>query len=278
MSRETVPRFLAKVHERLRRRNRERLGKLTNYDLYRLRPWLRFTSKGHFLSDTAPEFLIWLDGLRKREFRKAVILGNAPCLDELSKSKMEVLRAQGYLSIGLNRSIYIHETDVLIWSDLLTIDELLRRRAIKSDRVTVLHAKLERDHRLKAHEDEEFQNLHRFWQRHRTLRKWPKTKLFMFRNSAVAALHLCYRLGIRDILMVGFGFDDRSYFYAGKKASDKGYELISEDLLTRNCGGYDTQRIIREVLQSLIEEGFKISFNGPSEFLRTVEGLDAVTL
>lgn len=258
----------------------ETLGVRTNYNLYRLHPLLRLTSKGHFLSDTSPNFPAWLERLSGTGARRAVILGNAPCLNELTNDLFEGFRREGLLTIGLNRSIYNFQTDLLLWSDLRTIDDILKRRSIRSDATTVLHVLHERDHRLPARDDEAFQDLHRYWSRHRNFRDWPKVKLFMFRNVAIGALHLCYRLGIKDILMVGFGFDDRGYFYKtdNYKHAHK-YEVISDERLAENCGGYDTQRIVREVLEYLIqEEGFRIQYNGDSKFLSTVAGMEKAVL
>ena len=270
-----IIKFLSNLRKRLFVRNREHVGIKTSYNLYRLHPILRLFSKGHFLQDENDQFPCWIEKQRNRNPMRAVIMGNAPSLNELPQELFEKMKTGGYLSIGLNRSIYAFETDVLIWSDLLTIDEILKKRAIKSNDTTVLHVRLVRNHRLSTAKDKGFHALHKYWSKHRNFRNWKKSKLFMFRNSLIPALHLCYRLGIKDITMIGFSFDNREYFYKTNKYNDKNsYEIISEERLKKNCGGYDTHRIVKEVLEYLIQdEEFTIRYNGNSEFLKTVNGL-----
>jgi hypothetical protein len=267
--------FWVNLYKRLFVRNREHVGIRTSYNLYRLHPILRFFSKGRFIEDENPRFPEWVEDLKARRYDKVLLLGNAPCLNDLSPELFEKLKAMGYLTIGLNRSLYMFDTDILIWSDLLTIDEILRKRAVKKDDTTILHVRLERDHRVPAAKDKGFHALHKYWSKNKNFKNWKKSKLFMFRNSAIPALHLCYKIGVKEVVMIGFGFDNREYFYKTDKYKEaKGYEIISADKLDKNCGGYDTQRIVKEILEYLTqEENFKISYNGNSPFLSTVAGL-----
>jgi hypothetical protein len=276
------PKFqpLVNLYRRLFARNREHVGIRTSYNLYRMHPILRALSKGRFMEDENPRFPEWLDDLRAKGYTKVLLLGNAPCLNDLTPEMFEAFRREGWLTIGLNRSIYVFQTDILLWTDLLTIDDILKKRAVRSDHVTVLHTRLERDHRLPAAKDKGFHRLHKYWSKHRNFRDWPKRKLFMFRNCAVAALHLCHRIGAKEVLMVGFGFDSRDYFYkTDKYKKAEGYEIISAEKLDKNCGGYDTQKIVREVIDHLLaDEGFSISYNGDSGFLASIDGMKRVTL
>ncbi len=275
-----VPKKLELLYKRLFVRHREHGGIRTSYNLYRMHPLMRLISRGHFMEDENPQFSKWVEQLRGRGHRKLLLLGNAPCLTELTPELFEKIREAGYLTMGLNRSIYHFQTDVLLWTDLLTIHNVLRKRSVKRKDTTVLHVRLERDHQVSAAKDKGFGDLHRYWSEFRNFRNWPKSKLFMFRNSAVPALHLCQRLGIREVLMVGFGFDNRDYFYQTDKYKQaESYEIITPEKLEMNCGGYDTQRIVREVLEYLVEdEGFDISYNGESRFLATIPGLKRVKL
>lgn len=270
-----------KIRKRLFRRNKEHLGLKSIYNLFWVHPWLRLTSKASFMEDESPAFPQWVEQLGQRGNKKALLLGNAPCLSELSPEMFSKIEADGYLTIGLNRSIYEFQTDIVLWSDLLTVDDILRRRAVKSRRTTLLHTRLERDHRLPTKKDPVFQGVHKYWTAHRNFADWEKDKLFMFRNGLVAALHLCYKLGIREVLMVGFGFDDRGYFYkADKKYKDaEKYEQLDRGNLDMNFGGYDTHKIVREVLEYLTgDEKFTIRYNGDSQFLKTVAGMENIDL
>ena len=106
--------------------------------------------------------------------KKAILLGNAPCLSELTEEAHKKAQENGYLTIGLNRSIYQFQTDILVWSDLKTIDDILKKQAVKSDATTVFHIKLDRDHRLPAAKDPGFQYLNQYWAKHRNFRDWDK--------------------------------------------------------------------------------------------------------
>ncbi|MCK9522048.1 MAG: hypothetical protein M0R76_03255 [Proteobacteria bacterium] len=272
--------FLNFLYLRLFHRNREHVGLKTFYNLYWVHPILRLTSKGKFLRDESPSFPEWIEILKSKGYKKVLILGNAPCLNELTPELFEHLRASGYLTIGLNRSIFNFQTDILLWSDLLTIDDILKKRAIKSNDTTILHVRHERNHKLPAAKDKTFQALHKYWSKNRNFKNWKKKKLFMFRNVAVSAMYLSWKLGIREILMVGFGFDDRGYFYKNEKSEqDTAYELFSDKVLAKNCGGYDTHKIVREVIEHLChDEGFRIQYNGDSNFLSTISCLNRVNL
>ena len=113
------------------------------------------------------------------------------------------------------------------------------------------------------------------WERHRSLRAFPRTKLFMFRTVLTAALHLCFILGIRKIVLIGVDLDTRTYFFeAPQYDPSQPYELRDEHSLQTHFKGYSTHRIVKEVLESLIaEENFEIVYVGDSQFLRNVAGL-----
>ena len=273
-------RILLFVWKRMLFRKYEHTGIRTNYNLYRLRPIMRRLSRGHFLTDESDEFQGWLKNLRFCTPKKAVIMGNAPCLNDLSDELFNKMRDAGYFFIGLNRSIYKFQTEVLIWCDLMTIDDILKKRAVKSDETTVLHVRPERDHRLPVACDEGYRKLHEYWSKYHNFRNWKKSKLYMYRNGSTAALHLCYLLGIKDITLLGFSFDNREYFYkTNKYKKKKDYELLKKKSLTNTYGGYDTHRIVKEILEYLIvDEEFDIKYNGNSKFLKTVKGIRQITI
>jgi hypothetical protein len=259
---------------------REHIWERTDYNLFLQFPIKRWLSKGIFIKDTSSKFPRFINKLKERSCSKAVILGNAECLNELDAAAFNALETNDFLTIGLNRSIYKFQTDILIWSDLLTIKDILQKKTIKRENCYVLHALLERNHKLPAAEDPCFQYLNKYWEKNRNFKNWPKTKLYMFRNVLTAALFLCYKLDIREILLVGFGFDDRQYFYKTKKYKNaRGYEIHSNEMIAKNCGGYDTLKLVKEILEYLInEEQFHISYNGNSEFLSGIEGLNRIDL
>lgn len=265
------------LYKRLFRRNLHHLGITTNYNLFLLHPLHRLLSKGEFISDTSDYFPNWITNLTKKSYNKAVILGNAPTLSNLSQQCFNNYKENKFLTIGLNRSIYKFQTDILLWSDLLTISDILKKRCIKSNNTVCLHAQLERDHRLAAEKDANFQFLHKFWYKNKSFKNWPKQKLFMFRNSLIAALHLCYKLQIKEVVLIGFSFDDRSYFY-NTQQTNQSYEIIPDKDIIDKCGGYSTHRIVREVIEYLIcDENIHISYIGNSHFLSSISMLKKAT-
>ena len=259
---------------------RERIWERTNYNLFLQYPLKRSLAKGKYIKDFSKSFPNIISGLKGESYKKAMIIGNAPCMMELDQTTFRALSEDGYLTIGLNRSIYEFQTDILLWSDLLTIQDILGRQAIKRDDCCVIHTPLERNHAIPADKDPAFQALHRYWTENRNFCNWNKTRLYMFRNILTAAFSLCYKLGIREILLVGIGMDDRQYFYkTNKYKKARGYELHSDKKLDKNCGGYDTHRIVREIMEYLLEEeDCRISYNGDSKFLAGIDGLSRIEL
>lgn len=274
--------FFRKLLRKLFKRHnyREFIWNKTGYSLFLQFPIKRLLSKGIFIKDISPGFPRFIDKLKEKGYNKAVILGNAACLNELDAATFKTLETNNFLTIGLNRSIYKFQTDILTWSDLLTIKDILYKSAIKREDCYILHALLERNPKLPTTEDPCFQNLHKYWTENRNFKNWPKTKLYMFRNVLTAALFLCYKLNIREILLIGFSFDDRQYFYKTKKYKNAtGYEIHSNKKITTNCGGYDTLMLVKEIVEHLIsDEQFHISYNGNSEFLSGIHGLDKINL
>ena len=243
-------------------------------------PFCSFCTKCRFLSDKDTAFEYWVDDLKKKAIKKAIILGNAPSLNELSEEKLKDLKEKGFLSIGINRSIYKYETDVLAWSDLKALQDILKYKVYKNRRTTFLNIRLERKYHLPLEHDIAFKNLYRYWSKNKNFRSWKSSKLFMFRNTLVAVLHLCYKLEIKEIVLVGFNFDNRKYFYDSNiyNTSQK-YELRDSRTIKSCFGGYDTQKIVQEVLEYLInDEKFNIKYSGQSNFLNQINGLQNVSL
>ncbi len=258
-------------------RKNELVASLLSYRLFLLFPLQYHSSKGEYFSDDSEKFTYFLKKLKQKPYKKAIILGNAPCLSELSEARFSQLK-ESALTIGLNRSIYSFQPDILLWSDIVTIYDVMKGRRVKDASCSVIHVKLERNYWLKPENDINFKNLIDWWKRDKSFRQWNKNKLFMFRNILLPALHLCYRLDIRDVELVGFGFDNRHYFYQSDQYQKSNqYEIKTKLQIEKSLGGYDTQSIVSEVLEYLvIKENFKISFLGDSRFLKSLPFLSKV--
>lgn len=236
--------------------------------------WLRARrTPSVFLKDTSPKrFARFLAALQQERYETAVILGNGPSFALIDDQAMEHFRSSGYLTIGLNRSIYRFITRVLIWSDVETLESILgpESQVPKDDPhrpMYVVQAVLPTG---KAFRDQILR-----WEREQSFAAFPKSKLFMFRTVLTAALHLCYLLGVKRVLLAGVDLDNRAYFFKNDQFDpSQPYELRSDTALRTHFLGYSTHRIVKETLESLaLRGGVRIEYVGNSEFLKTVEGL-----
>lgn len=236
--------------------------------------WLRQRSlPSRFLKDTStPAFTTLLQDLRRHQYKAAVILGNGPSFARVDAEAMRQFRDAHYLTIGLNRTIYRHITRVLIWSDVETLYSILGDDSVISqddpdDPMHVIQAVLP----IGA----AFRDQIARWESTQSLRAFHPPKLFMFRTVLTAALHLCFQLGIDKVLLAGVDFDTREYFFSTDRYNPtQAYELRSDVELQTHFRGYSTHRIVKEFIESLIQqEGFEIQYLGDSAFLRTVDGI-----
>jgi len=225
-----------------------------------------------FLKDTQPGALSSLvDSLKARGTDTCVILGNGPSLGAIDDSLMEEFRARNWLTIGLNRSIYRFATDVLIWSDLETLESILgpESRLLSAphrESMVVVQAVLPVG--KSWHEQIER------WAEQRTLDVFGGNKLFMFRTVLSSALHLSRLTGVRRIILSGVDLDNRTYFYkTDKYQGTEAYELRGDTSLEGHFHGYSTHRIVEELLAFCTSQGIDVSYVGSSSFLATLPGL-----
>lgn len=225
-----------------------------------------------FVRDSNPaKFNEVVEELRARRYQKAVIMGNGPSFNLIDDADVAAYHRGGYLSIGLNRSIYRFVTRVLIWSDVETLRAILSPESKidtddANDPMIVVKAVLP--------VRRAFKRQIRRWERNRSFDAFPSNKLFMFRTVLTAALHLCWLLRIRKVLLVGVDLDSRSYFFKNSMFDPKQpYELRNHRSIKGHFQNYSTHRIVKEVLESMIEQGFDVRYLGESQFLKTINGL-----
>jgi len=197
-------------------------------------------------------------------YKKAVILGNAKNLDVLTKKQFKLYKVNKYtLTIGLNRSFYSFDTEVLLWADYEIIDEILKTNTKNLDNTIVVQTT-----------NNNTKNNLAFWKENKSFDVYPNKSLFKARNILVSALHLCYLNNIKEIELYGFEFDSRNYFFDTDKYDGINEYEIKVNLTIKNeFIGYDTKKIVKEVLEFMLQKGFKISYYGNSQFLSSIEGL-----
>ncbi|EDL53904.1 teichoic acid biosynthesis protein F [Vibrio mediterranei AK1] len=263
---------------RFQERRKETVGKRSFYNIFLKYPFDFWFLKGSYIKDESIEFERFITN-RQGKYKKAVILGNAACLSELKDTTYSnIMKDDDIITIGLNRSVYNYQSDVVLWSDLLTINDLVINRSVTLPATKVIHVRLKRNHLLKAKDDADFQALHQYWSKNKSFKNYPGQKLFMFRNILTAALHMCYKLNIKEIYLIGFGFENRDYFYQSAlfKDSSQSYENINKEALDVNNGGYSTQDIVRESIESLTKESYDVYFNGDSGFLKSIKDIKKI--
>lgn len=271
---------LSPVQHRKKNLRQECFGVNARFHPLLIHPFCYLKSRSKFVSDQSSSFPAFMEKLKAKNHKKVVIFGNADCLNEIDYIDSEYFKLNGYLTIGLNRSIFKLVTDIVMWTDIMTISDILQDRPVQQKKTTYLHVKLPRDHRLPAVYDKSFKEIALFWINNKNFRSWTKSNLFLFRNILVSALHLCFKLEVKEVILVGFNMETRNYFFHGEQNKpDVSYELRSSYEIDKLCQGYSTQRIVKEVLEYLIhEEGMSIKFNGESSFLHSIPGLTNLKL
>ena len=244
----------------------KRFGLLFGYSKHDFYPHhrLKFPSlKARFLRDTSRSWAKNLLSLSSQHFEGVLILGNGPSFNQLSASQFDEFKKARWLTIGLNRSILRFITDILIWADIQTLDDLVKApfiRSPSSKNMIVLQAV----HPKKA----KSQTMIECWKKSQHFNNFQGAKLFLLRTVLTSALHLAVKLKIRQVLLCGVDMDNREYFYANSKFNKREpYEQRSQKLINREFGGYTTTSIIAEILNSMAKAGHEIGYLGNSQFL-----------
>ena len=208
-----------------------------------------------WLDDRGRAFSCYTDSIAGNEI--ALVFGNAPNLNVLTKDCVQRLNQVGAFRIGVNRAFKLVPCDVLLWTDSELWPELDPSQISEGTRVI----RIARPHGHPPYI--------RWWIHHRRLDNWDRRGLFFLRNTLVSALHLCYLVGIRRIVLFGVSLESAAHFYSDPQPGESlpPYEHHERHFIDRVFLGYDIQRCVREVLEHLKEEGFDIRYVGESRFL-----------
>ena len=223
-----------------------------------------------FIWDNSSHFETLLTTIKKQNYEKIVIIGNAPNITALSKEKFNAYKQNPkVLTIGLNKSYLLFNTDILLWGDHPVLSELLSQEKELSSMLFLFASQLLDERRTSLV----------YWKRHRSFTGYPYKTLFKARTILVSALYLSYLLNIKEIDLYGISLDDGSYFYKENRESKerKNFEFLSTKVLEKKYYGYSMQKITKEILEYLIEEDFDIHFGGESHFLTAINGLSQTT-
>ena len=217
-----------------------------------------------FISDQSRIFDNYIIDLKNKKYRKAVIIGNAPNIEDLNHNNYKHdLHDETVLTIGLNQTYEIHQTEISLWGDLIVMQRLHGENLLS--KTTFLHAaqlvKLTRDNLV-------------YWKKNKSFKHYRQKGLFKSRTILVSALHLCYLLDIKNIELYGISLDNRSHFYDNNSSeSEKTFEYLSPMDLENKYLGYTAQKITREIIDYLASIGFKLLYGGNSDFLNGTLGI-----
>ena len=198
------------------------------------------------------------------KYKKAIILGNAKNLKELTSDRfLEYENNMKILTIGLNRSFYNYNTNLLLWADYEILNEIN-----ESDTKNLINTIV-----VQTTNNNIKQNL-LYWKENKSFKNYPYKGLFKARNILVSALHLCYIHSIKEIELFGFEFDSRDYFFDTNLYNGiSEYEIKTDITIEKEYLGYDTQKIVKEVIEFMLNNGYSIKYNGKSNFLESIKGL-----
>ena len=190
----------------------------------------------------------------------ALIFGNAPNLNCLSPGCIGRIQEFSALRIGINRSFLKIPTNFLLWTDSELWAEM-RPEQIQSGTMIV------RIVRKSGHP-----SYIRWWINNRSLKRWHEKGLFFLRNTLVSALDLCRRSGIRRIILFGVSLESSRHFYTSSWNQDAAlsYEHHGDAYINKVFSGYDIRRCVREVIESMLSDGYDIRYVGSSRFLDSI--------
>ncbi len=220
-----------------------------------------------FISDNSQNFRTLLEEIKTKKYKKAVILGNASNLTYLNPQKyMEYKNNENILTIGLNNSYMLYDTDFVLWGEQFVMKMLLEYKK-EIPRTTFIFVSQLLDDRRKGL---------LFWKQNKTFDNYPLETLFKARTILVSALYLCYVSNITKIELYGVSLDDYSHFYTQGEDSRKTFEFLSEERIKKEYYGYSVHNIVQEVLEFLLSKNFKINYGGESKFLSSINGMNKV--
>lgn len=219
-----------------------------------------------FIWDNSSKYNHLLSKLKNKHYKKAIIIGNAPNATALTLEQYEKYENDDtVLTIGLNKSYLLFNTDLILWGDHFVLRELLKYDKKLSETTFLFASQLLDDRRSSLG----------WWKKNKSFSNYPFNTLFKARTILISALYLAYILDIKEIELYGISLDDGTRFYENKEVNShrKTIEFLSQEEINKTYYGYDVQKIVQEVLQYLISDGLTVNYGGESNFLNSIPGI-----
>ncbi len=189
-----------------------------------------------------------------------IIFGNGMGINNISDEIFNKIdNNSDILSIGLKRIYYKYEPELILYADDY-VDIEYKKANLKKSKVIKLskqYAQL---------------NLPK-WINHKDFSSIPSYDIWHHRNILIGALHLCYLLNLKTIILTGIDMDSREYFY-GKHPK---FPNPNQPYESRDVYNYNVYQLTNESFQSLINNGFNIYYTDKSNTLQKMEGLKHIT-
>lgn len=249
----------------------KKLKKVSRFYYAYLRFFTTIKFNNNFINDSGFNFNNLIKKIKNNKFQGVVILGNSSHLNDLTHSQLASFKNKKYLIIGLNRSIYKYKSDILLWADYPAIYDIFKNKHYHLD---CLYLNITTNRRKHFYENSTY------WLHNKSFENWKYNRIFLLRTILTSALHLCLKINIKKIYILGLDLEKRTYFYENKKFNgSENYEIKSKDKIDANLAGYDTQKITKEVIEHLVsEKKFEIYSANKNNFLTTIEGLKFLPL
>jgi hypothetical protein len=193
-----------------------------------------------------------------------IIFGNGIGINKISKRLFQKINdTHNIFTLGIKRIYLKYNTDVLLYGDEYMETEYKRS---KRDLSNINIIKLDRQFSK--------QNIDK-WLLNKSFDDIPKSGIWHLRNSLIGALHMCWLLNIKTIILTGIDFENRLYFF-GRHPK---FNNTSQPYETRPPVNYEYSlyQVVYEALINLVQNGYTIFYTDKSKLLDNIPGLNKLT-
>jgi hypothetical protein len=195
--------------------------------------------------------------------KNIIIFGNGEGINNITSDNYNYLDKykNEIFTIGLKRMYLKYNTDIILYADDYINKEYLRNYDMFKDKSKLIRL------------SKEFAQIHLIsWKRNHSFKDIKRFGIWHHRNVLIGALHTCWLLNIKNIILSGIDMDSRKYFF-GIHPRYKNSKQKYEPHTVMNYNVYD---LTRQVLVFLLSNGFKITYTDKSKFLSTIPGIKKV--
>jgi hypothetical protein len=219
-------------------------------------------SRLQIIDSHSEEMLGLLEKYKRNDL--VIIFGNGVGINKISKKLYDKISVKGNIfKLGIKRIYLKYMTDVLLYGDEYMESEY---RRVKFNHTKTQIIKLNRQF-SKLNIDK--------WLKNKSFKDIPDTGVWHFRNSLIGALHMCWLLDIKTIILTGVDFDSRLYFFGRHPLFNNTHQPYE----TRPPVNYEYSlyQIVYEVLTDLVKNGYTIYYTDKSKLLDSIKGVTKVT-